>query len=97
MSLKTWLVTGASRGLGLEIAKAALAAGHTVIATHRASKIAPPSIAELEQSGGAWIELDVAGDDVENKVEEVVKNYGKIDVLVNNAGFGLAGSIEDIR
>ncbi|KAI0377071.1 putative short chain oxidoreductase/dehydrogenase [Hypomontagnella monticulosa] len=93
---KVWLVTGASRGLGLEIVKAALKAGHAVVACYRnKAKISATAFAEVEALGGTWLELDVAGENVESQVQSVVVQYGRIDVLVNNAGYAILGSIEE--
>jgi len=97
MVSKTWLITGASRGLGYEIAKAALAAGHEVIACRRSASRETEAAAQLEKLGGVWIELDVTADDVAAKVDGVLQKYGKIDVLVNNAGIGHGNVIEDAR
>ncbi|KAI1658248.1 putative short chain oxidoreductase/dehydrogenase [Daldinia decipiens] len=91
---QVWLVTGASRGLGLDIARTALKAGHTVIAGYR-NKAKTPAFAEIEALGGTWLQLEMAGDDVESQVQSVVALHGKIDVLINNAGWIMLGSIED--
>ena len=97
MTSKVWLVTGAARGLGLDIAKAALAAGHTVIGTHRPSSKPIPSVVELEKAGATWIQVDFSADDVEAKIAKAIETHGKIDVLVNNAAYGMAGAVEDTR
>ncbi|KAI0114810.1 putative short chain oxidoreductase/dehydrogenase [Daldinia grandis] len=91
---QVWLVTGASRGLGLDITRIALKAGHTVIAGYR-NKAKTPAFAEIEALGGTWIQLEMAGDDVESQVQSVIALHGKIDVLVNNAGWIMLGGIED--
>ncbi|KAF3064489.1 Retinol dehydrogenase 8 [Daldinia childiae] len=91
---QVWLVTGASRGLGLDIARTALKSGHTVIAGYR-NKAKTPAFAEIEALGGTWLQLDMVGDDVESQVQSVIALHGKIDVLVNNAGWIMLGSIED--
>ncbi|KAI1435150.1 hypothetical protein GGR50DRAFT_694483 [Xylaria sp. CBS 124048] len=94
---QVWLITGASRGIGFEMAKTALKAGHKVVACYRTKK---PSDAqnweELEALGGLWTQLNVSDEDTESKVKAVVAQHGKIDVLVNNAGFAILGSVEDI-
>jgi NAD(P)-dependent dehydrogenase (short-subunit alcohol dehydrogenase family) len=91
-----WLVTGASRGLGFEISKAALQAGHKVIAGRR-SAIVTSEITEIEKLGGIWIDLDVTAVDLEVRVEKAKAVFGRIDVLVNNAGYGTGGMAEDVR
>ncbi|KAK9800981.1 putative Dehydrogenase with different specificitie [Seiridium cardinale] len=91
-----WLVTGATSGIGLELAKAALAAGHTVIAGCRDTSKNPELPVELENLGATWLQLDLAASDVEAKVQETIVKFGHIDVLINNAGYAVAGAIEDI-
>ncbi|KAI1396113.1 putative short chain oxidoreductase/dehydrogenase [Hypoxylon fuscum] len=92
---QVWLVTGASRGFGLEIAKAALKAGHKVVACYRTKSKNPSAFEEVEALGGTWLQLDVVGKDVESQVQSVITQHGRIDVLVNNAGYAMFGSIED--
>ncbi|KAI0145742.1 putative short chain oxidoreductase/dehydrogenase [Hypoxylon sp. NC0597] len=92
---QVWLVTGASRGLGLEITKTALKAGHKVIACYRSKTKIANTFAEIEALGGIWLQLDVAGKDVESQVQSAIAQHGRIDVLVNNAGYGMHGSIEE--
>lgn len=97
MAFKTWLVTGASSGLGAAIAEAALQAGHTVIATARNPTKAAEANPEISKLGGIWIELDVTSSSATKAVEDAVnKSGGVIDVVVNNAGYSLLGSIEDM-
>lgn len=97
MAFKTWLVTGASSGLGAAIAEAALKAGHAVIATARNPSKAAEANPQISALGGIWIELDVTRSDAIKKVEYAInKAGGVIDVVVNNAGYSLLGSIEDM-
>ena len=85
------LVTGCSTGFGLLIAQRFLAAGDTVIATMRTPSRAP---AELE--GADIVPLDVVSDaSVDAAVKQVLHDHGRIDVLVNNAGVGMHGAVED--
>jgi NAD(P)-dependent dehydrogenase (short-subunit alcohol dehydrogenase family) len=89
--MRTWFITGVSRGLGLAIAKAALAQGDTVIGTVRDK--AP----DLASGPGKLhvVTLDVAnGEAVEAAVQEAFARAGEIDVIVNNAGYGLLGALE---
>jgi NAD(P)-dependent dehydrogenase (short-subunit alcohol dehydrogenase family) len=92
---KVWLVTGAGRGLGVDIAKAALAAGHAVVATGRNPERVSAAIGE---SGDLLaIKLDVTNPtDGEAAVAATVDRFGRIDVLVNNAGNFNAGFFEEL-
>ena len=93
--MKTWLITGANRGLGLEIARAVLNTGHQVVATAR-------NPATIETSLGASdnllaVPLDVTKpEQVATAVEAAIERFGRIDVLVNNAGYGQLGWFETI-
>jgi NAD(P)-dependent dehydrogenase (short-subunit alcohol dehydrogenase family) len=89
--MRTWFITGVSRGLGLAIAQAALAEGDTVIGTVRDK--AP----DLASGPGKLhiVTLDMAdGDAAEGAVRQAFAHAGKIDVIVNNAGYGLLGALE---
>ena len=87
------MITGASRGLGAEIAKAALAAGENVIATGRGRD--GLNFAH-EQDALFPVEMDVTNEaQVKSGVRNGLARFGRIDVLVNNAGFGMLGAIEE--
>jgi NAD(P)-dependent dehydrogenase (short-subunit alcohol dehydrogenase family) len=91
---KVWLITGAGRGMGVDIAKAALAAGHAVVATGRNTHT-------VEQAVGDHDDLLVVALDVtdpasaEAATSAAVERFGHIDVLVNNAGNFYAGYFEE--
>jgi NADP-dependent 3-hydroxy acid dehydrogenase YdfG len=89
---KTILITGASSGIGKETAKLFHAKGWNVIATMRS----PQNETELQQLPGVLVtKLDVLDlDSIKNAVAEGIKKFGKIDVLVNNAGYGAYGPLE---
>ncbi len=92
---KVWLVTGASRGMGVDIAKAALSAGHAVVATGRNTKAVARAVGEAEQLLVA--KLDVTRpEDAKLAVAAAVERFGGIDVLVNNAGNFYAGFFEEL-
>ena len=92
---KVWLITGAGRGMGVDIAKAALAAGRKVVATGRnADRVAKA----LGKSGDLLVvKLDITKPaDAESAVAAAVSRFGSIDVLVNNAANFYAGFFEEL-
>ena len=92
---KVWLVTGAGRGMGVEIAKAALAGGYAVVATGRNTTAV--SLALGESDDLLVVKLDVTRpEDAQAAVKAAVDRFGHIDVLVNNAGNFYAGFFEEI-
>ncbi|MBX5283059.1 SDR family NAD(P)-dependent oxidoreductase [Rhizobium sp. NLR10a] len=93
---KVWLITGSSRGLGRALAEAVLAAGDNLVATARdPAQLAV--LSELYRSQVLTLALDVTDEQAAAAaVEAGVKRFGRIDVLVNNAGYGNVGPIEDI-
>lgn len=92
---KVWFITGAGRGLGVDITRAALAAGHAVVATGRDAGKVLAAIGEHEDL--LAIKLDVTRpDDAQDAVEAAIGKFGRIDVLVNNAGNFYAGFFEEL-
>ena len=92
---KVWFVTGASRGMGVDIVKAALSAGHAVVATGRSTKAVAKAVGEADQLLVA--KLDVTRpDDAKAAVAAAVERFGGVDVLVNNAGNFYAGFFEEL-
>lgn len=90
-----WLVTGCSSGFGAEFVRQILSRGDKVIATARdITRIEP-----FTSQGAAILELDVthSQDAIEQIISQAVTVYGRIDVLVNNAGYVAAGSWEDLK
>ena len=94
---KVWFITGAGSGIGTETAKAALQAGDRVVATGRNLDKVRNALHDVASENLAFVQLDVS-DEVEAKtaVEEAVKRFGRIDVLVNNAGYSLLGNFEEM-
>jgi NAD(P)-dependent dehydrogenase (short-subunit alcohol dehydrogenase family) len=92
---KVWFITGAGRGMGVDIAKAALAAGHKVVATGRnTDKVAEALGKSANLSIG---KLDITKPaDAESAVKATVDMFGRIDVLVNNAANFYAGFFEEL-
>ncbi|HEY9044749.1 MAG TPA: oxidoreductase [Ohtaekwangia sp.] len=91
---KTWFITGASRGFGWEITKAVLADGDQVVATVRNSPEA--FAAQFNHANLFTVTMDVTNESqVREAVQKAIDRFGKIDVLVNNAGYGLLSAIEE--
>ena len=90
-----WFITGAGRGLGVDFAKAALAAGHAVVATGRNPDAVAKAVGEADDL--LAVKLDVTStEDAEQAVRAAVERFGRIDVLVNNAGNFYAGYFEEL-
>ncbi len=97
MSIKdrVWFITGSSTGFGRELAEQLLGKGYRVVATARKTETIE-DLAEKYPETARAVRLDVTNaDDVRSSVETALAEYGKIDVLVNNAGYGLGGGIEE--
>jgi NAD(P)-dependent dehydrogenase (short-subunit alcohol dehydrogenase family) len=91
---KTWFITGASRGLGAVIARQALERGDNVVATARAPEAVTQTLGERPNL--LAVALDVTNEkQAIAAAEAAVERFGRIDVLINNAGFGLLGAVEE--
>lgn len=91
-----FLISGASRGLGRAIAEAALAAGHHVVAGVR-SVSALDDLAAREPERLAVVPLDVTDDEqVRSAIDTAIQRWGRLDVLVNNAGYANMAAVEDV-
>ena len=95
---KIWFITGAGRGMGVDFAKAALAADHAVVASGRDRERVTKSLGAVEQSNDLLaVKLDVTSRaDAEAAVRAAVARFGRIDVLVNNAASFYAGYFEEL-
>jgi len=92
---KVWLITGAGRGLGVDISKAVLAAGHPLVATGRDAAKVTAAIGDHDSL--LAIRLDVTRrEEAQTVVEAAVAKFGRIDVVVNNAGNFFAGFFEEL-
>ncbi|QEC78540.1 oxidoreductase [Mucilaginibacter ginsenosidivorax] len=91
---KVVLITGASAGMGKEAVKLLLQEGYTVYgAARRVDKMK-----ELLPYGAKVLKMDVSDDDsMVSGINEIIKNEGRIDILINNAGFGAYGAVEDVH
>ena len=92
---KVWFITGAGRGMGVDIAKAALAAGHKVVATGRNTDKVAEALGKSVNLLIAKLDITKPGD-AESAVKAAVDNFGRIDVLVNNAANFYAGFFEEL-
>src|SRR5467141_840282 len=94
---KVWLITGAGSGIGTGIAKAALRAGDRVVATGRNLGKVRSVYPDVAQENMAFVQLDFANEvQAKGAVDEAMKRFGLIDVLVNNAGYSLLGYFEQM-
>ena len=93
---KVWFITGSSRGLGRALTEVVLEAGHLVVATARK----PEQLADLIKTYGdrvRTVKLDVTSPaEVEKAVAAAKEAFGRIDVVVNNAGYGFIGAFEEM-
>ncbi|HET9504361.1 MAG TPA: SDR family NAD(P)-dependent oxidoreductase [Hymenobacter sp.] len=93
---KTWFVTGASQGLGLALVQRLLREGHQVAATSRTKETLAQAVGN---TSAAFLPLQVdLGSDtsVQAAIAQTVSTFGRLDVVVNNAGYGIGGSIEEL-
>lgn len=92
-SSPVWLITATSSGFGKAIALSALRRGHHVIATARSAN----KILDLKQAGAEILSLDVVSplEDLKKAVAEAYALYGRIDILINAAGYILDGAVEE--
>ena len=92
---KVWFITGCSTGFGRELAKQVLELGHKAVVASRKTDDVADIVADYPDTSIA-VKLDVTNsDEIKSSVEEAIKKFGKIDVLVNNAGIGYFGAIEE--
>ncbi|MDX6450615.1 MAG: hypothetical protein QOH16_664 [Gaiellaceae bacterium] len=92
---ETWFITGAGRGMGVDIARAALDAGHAVVATGRNTDAVRAALGDADNL--LVVELDVTSlASAEAAVQAALERFGRLDVLVNNAGNFYAGFFEEL-
>jgi NAD(P)-dependent dehydrogenase (short-subunit alcohol dehydrogenase family) len=93
---RVWLVTGASRGFGRAIGKEVLARGHRLVATSRDVDAIEDLVAE-DPSRAMAVRLDVTDADAARQVADAaVSQFGRVDVVVNNAGYAHVGAVEEL-
>jgi len=92
---KTWFITGASKGLGLALATKLLAEGYAVAATSRNTENFSQTLVQNKNFLALQTNLSDESS-IRDSVEQTVKHFGKIDVVINNAGYGIGGAIEEL-
>ncbi len=96
-SNKVWYITGASKGMGLSLVKNLLAQGHRVVATSRKLAALKVEIDPIFQDVFLPVEVNLNDEySIARSFEKAIEKFGKIDVVVNNAGFGTGGALEEL-
>lgn len=93
---KVWYITGASKGLGLVLVKQLLAAGNKVAATSRNITALQ---SEAGDAGDRFLPLAVdlqSEESIQQSIQQTIAHFGRVDVIVNNAGYGLCGALEEL-
>lgn len=95
-NLKVWYVTGASQGLGLILVKKLLDKGYCVAATSRNALILKNAVGINNIKRFLPLSVDLGNtDSIQESIQQTIKKFGHIDVVVNNSGYGLAGTVEE--
>ena len=95
---KIWYVTGASQGLGLSLVKQLLSAGYRVAATSRSVADLQKAVPMSDASQFLPLGVDLTNaDKIRESIEQTVAVFGGIDVVVNNAGYGMVGTLEELE
>ncbi|UOB17130.1 SDR family oxidoreductase [Abyssalbus ytuae] len=93
---KVWFVTGASKGLGLALVKKLLSKGYKVAATSRNLNVLREAVGTLS-ADFLPLQMDLLNEDsVSDSISKAIEMFGKLDVVVNNAGYGQAGTLEEL-
>src|SRR5688572_9702405 len=93
---KVWLVTGASKGLGLSLVKLLLKEGNKVVATSRNKQSLIDAVGSSDKNF-LPVETDLVNEaSVQKTIAQSIQEFGRLDVVVNNAGYGLLGSLEEL-
>ncbi|MBW3128407.1 SDR family NAD(P)-dependent oxidoreductase [Hymenobacter profundi] len=94
---KTWFVTGASQGLGLALVQHLLQAGHRVAATSRHPDNLIQVLGNASSDAFLPLHMDLGNEaSVQQAIEQTINTFGGLDVVVNNAGYGIGGSVEEL-
>lgn len=94
---KVWYITGASKGLGLSLVKQLLRKGQKVAATSRNATVLKEELANEDTALFLPLEVDLTDEhSIENSIKATIDQFGKIDVVINNAGYGTGGALEEL-
>ncbi|WP_295796761.1 SDR family NAD(P)-dependent oxidoreductase [Mucilaginibacter sp.] len=94
---KVWYVTGASQGLGLTLIKKLLDSGYRVAATSRDAHTLSHAVGLIDSDRFLPLAVDLTNEDcIDESIRQTLAAFGRIDVVVNNAGYGMAGTVEEI-
>jgi len=97
MENKVWYITGASKGLGLSLVKRLLLNGNKVAATSRTIDALKIAVGNVAADLFLPLAVDLSNDEsIHASIQKTVEIFGKIDVVVNNAGYGIGGSVEEL-
>ncbi|RSL46523.1 hypothetical protein CEP54_013808 [Fusarium duplospermum] len=91
-----WFITGANSGFGLLLSQLALSKGDTVVATARSLSKFPQSLHDSPNADLIEVQMTTSFAEIENTINSVISKHGRIDVLVNNAGFSHIGAVEEV-
>lgn len=96
-SSKVWYITGASRGLGLSLVKKLLDNGYRVAATSRNAHALSQAVGLIDSNRFLPLSVDLNNmDGIDESIQQTLSAFGRIDVVVNNAGYGMIGTVEEI-
>lgn len=94
---KVWFITGASKGLGLSLVKKLLQEGHQVAATSRTAEALTAAVGTTS-SDFLPVQVDLLSESsIATAVQETIATFGRVDVVVNNAGYGIGGTLEELE
>ncbi|SJZ65748.1 Short-chain dehydrogenase [Chitinophaga eiseniae] len=95
---KVWYITGASQGLGLSLVKQLLHAGYRVAATSRNAGLLQEATGIIDKTRFLPLTVNLTNpDSIDDSIRQTIAAFGRIDVVVNNAGYGMAGTVEEAR
>ena len=93
---KVWYITGASQGLGLTLVKKLLESGYRVAATSRNAQVLKNAVGMIDNDRFLPLTVDLGNtDSIADSIAQTLRAFGRIDVAVNNAGYGMAGTLEE--